>query len=206
MIFENIDKRVIILVLLAVVIVSLYFLGRKNKELIQERNMRINAEQANVRLILEVVKSRKGFTEVMQEQIELLGKRFKEINPDVTSKTAKAVQLLSIGQTENAIEDLAVILENLLKDYYKNDPGFIKAKGSKDRDFSLGNLLEYCRKENKISEVEFRFFTGVKTIRDKEDHTLNQKLDDYLNVSGLIVAFGAIVKIASFNKQQPQLA
>ena len=50
-----------------------------------------------------------------------------------------------------------------------------------------------------------QFVSGVKTIRNKEDHTLNQKLDDYLNVTGLIIGIGAIVKIASFWRQKKEM-
>lgn len=42
-----------------------------------------------------------------------------------------------------------------------------------------------------------RMSIAIKTIRNKEDHTLDLKVADYLNVSGLITAIGGIVKIAS---------
>jgi hypothetical protein len=40
------------------------------------------------------------------------------------------------------------------------------------------------------------------TIRNKEDHTLDLKLDKYLNASGLITAIGGIFKIASIVYQE----
>ena len=94
-------------------------------------------------------------------------------------------------------------MENLLEDYYKKDNGFVTFL--KNRRADLHHLLTYCNKDKKISDVELQFFLDVKTIRNKEDHTLNQKLDAYLNATGLIVGVGAIVKIASFWKQKKQM-
>ncbi len=196
------NKNVIIILVVVVLLmgVGLYFV---NQSLQEERKRRKEAEQANVRLIMDSIRRQKGFTEVVKHELNELAKQFEAIEPDVTAKIAKAIQLIEINQTENAIEDLAVIMENLLDDYYKKDNAFLS--WLKNRRADLHNLLTYCKQDKKISDVELQFFLGVKTIRNKEDHTLNQKLDDYLNATGLIVGIGAIVKIASFWKQKRQL-
>lgn len=190
-------STIIILVVLVCVFLGagLYFTNEKLKE---ERQKRKEAEQANVRLIMDSIRKQKGFSEVVKDELKQLGQQFEAIEPDVTAKIAKAIQLIEINQTENAIEDLAVIMENLLNDYYSKDNAF-KA-WLKNRRADLHNLLSYCKEDKKINDVELQFFLGVKTIRNKEDHTLNLKLDEYLNATGLIVGIGAIVKIASFWK------
>jgi hypothetical protein len=190
-------STIIILVVLVCffLVAGLYFTNEKLKE---ERQKRKEAEQANVRLIMDSIRKQKRFSEVVKDELKQLGKQFEAIEPDITAKIAKAIQLIEINQTENAIEDLAVIMENLLNDYYSNDNAF-KA-WLKNRRADLHNLLAYCKENKKINEVELQFFLGVKTIRNKEDHTLNLKLDEYLNATGLIVGIGAIVKIASFWK------
>lgn len=197
------NKNTLIIIAIVTIVVlgaGFYFTNQSLKE---ERQKRKDAEQANVRLIMDSIRKQKGFTEVVKHELDLLAKQFEGIEPDVTKKIAKAIQLIEINQTENAIEDLAVIMENLLEDYYKKDSAFIS--WMKNRRTSLHHLLTYCNKDKKINDVELQFFLGVKTIRNKEDHTLNQKLDDYLNATGLIVGIGAIVKIASFWKQKKQL-
>jgi hypothetical protein len=192
----NKPKIIILAVLVCVFLgAGLYFTYEKLKE---ERQKRKEAEQANVRLIMDSIRKQKGFSEVVKDELKQLGQQFEVIEPDVTAKIAKAIQLIEINQTENAIEDLAVIMENLLKDYYSKDNAF-KA-WLKNRKANLHNLLAYCKEDKKINDVELQFFLGVKTIRNKEDHTLNLKLDEYLNATGLIVGIGAIVKIASFWK------
>ena len=190
-------STIIILVALVCVFLGagLYFTNEKLKE---ERQKRKEAEQANVRLIMDSIRKQKGFSEVVKDELKQLGQQFEAIEPDVTAKIAKAIQLIEINQNENAIEDLAVIMENLLNDYYSKDNAF-KA-WLKNRRADLHNLLAYCKEDKKINDVELQFFLGVKTIRNKEDHTLNLKLDEYLNATGLIVGIGAIVKIASFWK------
>lgn len=190
-------SAIIILVVLVCVFLGarLYFTNEKLKE---ERQKRKEAEQANVRLIMDSIRKQKGFSEVVKDELKQLGQQFEVIEPDVTAKIAKAIQLIEINQTENAIEDLAVIMENLLNDYYSKDNTF-KA-WLKNRRADLHNLLAYCKEDKKINDVELQFFLGVKTIRNKEDHTLNLKIDEYLNATGLIVGIGAIVKIASFWK------
>lgn len=190
-------STIIILVVLVCIFLGagLYFTNEKLKE---ERQKRKEAEQANVRLIMDSIRKQKGFSEVVKDELKQLGQQFEAIEPDVTAKIAKAIQLIEINQTENAIEDLAVIMENLLNDYYSKDNAF--NAWLKNRRADLHNLLSYCKEDKKINDVELQFFLGVKTIRNKEDHTLNLKLDEYLNATGLIIGIGAIVKIASFWK------
>lgn len=191
---------IILIIVIALMGGGLFLL---NYALREEKKKRKEAEQANVRLIMDSIRMQKGFTDAVKHELDVLAKQFETLEPNVTVKIAKAIQLIEINQTENAIEDLAVIMENLLEDYYKKDNGFIAFL--KNRRADLHSLLTYCNKDKKISDVELQFFLGVKTIRNKEDHTLNLKLDDYLNATGLIVGIGAIVKIASFWKQKKQL-
>jgi len=196
------NKNTIILLIVVIVLMGAG-LFVMNQSLQLEKQKRKEAEQANVRLIMDSIRRQKGFTDAVKHELDLLAKQFEAIEPDVTAKIAKAIQLIEINQTENAIEDLAVVMENLLEDYYKKDNDFVTFL--KNRRADLHHLLTYCNKDKKISDVELQFFLGVKTIRNKEDHSLNQKLDDYLNATGLIVGIGAIVKIASFWKQKKQL-
>ena len=192
-----------IIILIVVIVLMGAGLFVMNQSLQFEKQKRKEAEQANVRLIMDSIRRQKGFTDAVKHELDLLAKQFEAIEPDVTAKIAKAIQLIEINQTKNAIEDLAVVMEYLLEDYYKKDNGFVTFL--KNRRADLHHLLTYCNKDKKISDVELQFFLDVKTIRNKEDHTLNQKLDAYLNATGLIVGIGAIVKIASFWKQKKQM-
>ncbi len=199
------NKNTLIITIVVVCIllgIGLYF---ANQALQEERQKRKEAEQANVRLIMDSIRTQKGFTEAVKHELDLLAKQFEAIEPDVTAKIAKAIQLIEINQTENAIENLAVVMETLLKDYYKKNNAFLAWIKKMNRRIDLHHLLTYCKEDKKINDVEFQFFLGAKTIRNKEDDTLNQKLDDYINATGLIVGIGATVKIASFWKPKRQM-
>lgn len=202
------NKNTLLIVIAVLCVLMAIGFFAMNEELKAEKEKRLKAEQANVRLIMDSIRRQKGFTESVKIELENLSKQFETTEPNVTNKIAKAIELIEINQTENAIEDLAVIMENLLNDYYQKDTGFMAwMKKIKKNRADLHHLLTYSKEDNKISEVELQFFLGVKTIRNKEDHTLNQKLDHYLSATGLIVGIGAIVKIASFwnERKKPEL-
>lgn len=192
------NKNIIIISLIvALVLFGLlnYILNRK---LAEESKRRRAVEQANVRLMLDSIRRQKGFTEVVKHELDLLAKQFEAVEPDVTYKISKAIELLTIGQNENAIEDLAVVMENLLLQYYEHDTGFKGWLKKLNRKMDLHHLLIYSKEDKKITDVELQFFLGVKTIRNKEDHILKQQLDDSLCIVGLITGIRAIGKIASF--------
>lgn len=196
-------NTIIIGLIVAVVVLGLLFYIQ-NQKLAEETKRRKEAEQANVRLILDSIRRQKGFTEAVKHELDLLAKQFEAVEPDVTYKIAKAIELIDIGQNENAIEDLAVVMENLLLQYYEHDTGFKGWLKKLNRKMDLHHLLTYSKEDKKITDVELQFFLGVKTIRNKEDHVLKQQLDDSLCAVGLVTGIRAIVKIASFWSEKKQ--
>jgi hypothetical protein len=191
------NKNILILgvaataVIAILIAVYLYLEDEKHKEKIAR------LEEDKFRLILDSLKQNPDLSKEVKNQIEKLIIEFSDIDEKVSNELAQALQLLQIGQTENAIEDLVKIIEHLLTTHYKNNISFNKWLKEQNKKFDLHNLLAFCKQENKISDIEFQFFIAIKTIRNKEDHTLDLKLDSYLNASGLITAIGAIFKIAS---------
>ena len=182
-----------------IIAVYLYWENEKNRQKIAE------LEEDRLKLILDSLKRNPNLSDEIKHQIEKLIIGFADIDEKVSNELAQALQLFQIGQTENAIEDLVKIIEHLLTVHYKEDNGFKDWLKDQKKKQDLHNLLTFCKKEEKISEVEFQFFIAIKTIRNKEDHTLDLKLDDYLNASGLITAIGGIFKIVSIvypKKQQ----
>ena len=126
-----------------------------------------------------------------------LVKQFEDIDIKVANEISQALQLIQIGQTENAIEDLVKIIEHLLSIHYQNDSDFKAWLKKEKKKFDLFNLLTFCKTDKKITEIEYQFFLAIKKVRDKEDHTLDLKLDPYLNASGLITAIGGILKLTA---------
>ncbi len=178
-------------VIAIIIAVYLYFEDEKNKQKISE------LEEDKLKLILDSLKRNPNLTDEIKNQLEKLISNFSEIDEKVSNELAQALQLFQIGQIENAIEDLVKIIEHLLTVYYKENIGFEKWLKEQKKKFDLHNLLTFCKYEDKITDIEFQFFIAIKTIRNKEDHTVDLKLDSYLNASGLITAIGGIFKIAT---------
>ena len=175
---------------MAIIIMAyLYFENQKIKK--EKREL----EADNLKLIYDSINKNPNFSDEVKHQLEKLVVKFKTINPKISNEIAQALQLIQIGQIENAIEDLAKIIENLLKEHYKEDNNFKTWLGKKKADFQ--SRLEFCKHEKKINKVEFSFFVAVKTIRNEEDHELDVNLPNYLNASGLIIGIGGIIKVAS---------
>ena len=188
---KNIGIAALTAVVAIIVAVYLYFENEKNIKKIAE------LEEDKLKLILDALKRNPNLSDEIKRHLEKLIDNFKDIDEKVSNEVAQALQLFQIGQTENAIEDLVKIIEHLLTIHYKDCSNFKKWLKDQKQKFSLHNLLAFCKTEKKIDEIEYQFFIAIKTIRNKEDHTIDLKLDSYINASGLITAIGGICKIAS---------
>jgi Rad3-related DNA helicase len=163
----------------------------------KKRKRIIDLEQDNLKLILESIKNNHNLSDELKRQLTKLVKQFENIDIKVANEISQSLQLIQIGQTENAIEDLVKIIEHLLTIHYQNDSDFKAWLKKEKKKFDLFNLLTFCKTDNKITEIEYQFFLAIKKVRDKEDHTLDLKLDPYLNASGLITAIGGILKLTT---------
>jgi Rad3-related DNA helicase len=163
----------------------------------KKRKRIIDLEQDNLKLILESIKNNHNLSDELKRQLTKLVKQFEDIDIKVANEISQALQLIQIGQTENAIEDLVKIIEHLLSIHYQNDSDFKAWLKKEKKKFDLFNLLTFCKTDKKITEIEYQFFLAIKKVRDKEDHTLDLKLDPYLNASGLITAIGGILKLTA---------
>lgn len=181
----------VIAVIAIIVAVCLYWENEKNEKKIAE------LEDDKLKLILDSLKTNPNLSDEIKRQLEKLIDKFKDIDIKISNEIAQALQLFQLGHAENAIEDLVKIIEHLLREHYKSDSDCKKWLKQQKRRFDLHNLLSFCKEEKKIDDVEYQFFIAIKTIRNKEDHTLDLKLEEYINASGIITAIGGISKIAA---------
>ncbi len=165
-----------------------------NKKLSKRVN---DLERDNLKLLLEAIRKNENLSDELKRQLAKLVKQFEDVDIKVANELAEALQLLQIGQTENAIEDLVKIIEHLLTQHYQKNDGFKAWLKKEKKKFDLFGMLTYCKAEKKISEIEYQFFLAIKKVRDKEDHTLGLDIDKYLKASGLITAIGGVLKVAT---------
>ena len=189
-----------VIALIAIIVaVYLYFENQKSKEKIEE------LEEDNLKLILDSLKNSNFSDEVKQQIIKLIDK-FKDIDVKMSNELAQALQLIQIGQVENAIEDLVKIMEHLLNTHYTNNRDYKEwLKNQQDKKDTLHNKLGFCKHEKKINEIEHSFFIAIKNIRNKEDHTLDLQLDEHLSISGLMAGIWGIIKLSEIVYEQSNI-
>lgn len=182
-----------IVLAIVAVIIAIYLYANN-----QEKDRQIEElKEDKLKLILENLKKNRSLSDEVKRQIEKLCLEYKEIDIRVSNELAQALQLLQLNQIENAIEDLAKIMENLLKKHYTDNTEFISwVKTKKGSKITLKNLLIFCRNKNKIMEIECSFFVAIKSIRNAEAHELDLRNHTYLNISGIIAAAGGIIKLS----------
>jgi hypothetical protein len=142
--------------------VYIFFENQKNKQKIAE------LKEDKLKLILDSLKQNTTLSEDVKHQLEKLIHEFADIDEGVSNELAEALQLLQIGQTENAIEDLVKIIEHLLTVHYNGDDKFISWLTNNKKKQDLHTLLMFCKEEKKITDIEFKFFIAIKTLEIKK--------------------------------------
>lgn len=117
--------------------------------------------------------------QTLPEPIKQYVIRLKEQYIGVNEKVAKELNnienLINTGQDEQALQGLSKIVENLLKEKYKQECSSEK----EDKKIpTYHKLLEYAKEHTWISEDSFCFCNKLKNVRNKLTHELAAKLDD----------------------------
>lgn len=178
-----------------IVAIILYTQGQQERKLAREKID--EHENDKYKLILDSINNYGVSAEVKSQLIKLF-ERFRVIDEALANEIGQALQLISIGQQENAIEDLAKIIDNLLKKLYCNKTDFKSWLKSNKRKADFHSHLDYCHHEDKIiTKIEYKFIQAVKEIRNTEAHELDLKLDVNTSASGLLSAIHGIAKIGA---------
>ena len=197
---NNRNTNIMLILVVTAILVAFYLYNETEKK---EKRIRV-LEEDKYRLLIDSLNRNPDLSDEIRKQLEELITQFENTDKRISNELAQALQLFQIGQHENAIEDLAKIMEYLLGKYYTNQNEYRTWLKKDKKQSTFHNLLIYCKEDKKIDDIEFHFFSGIKAIRNKEDHTLDFNLDEYLTLSGFIAALGGICKMASFVYPQCQ--
>ncbi len=129
------------------------------------------------------------------EKVELskLVLHFNDFDEDVAQQITSALNFINMGNTLEGIRKLAVLAENLLEKLYSNNDSFQLWLKAKKKLFNVGNMLQYCKEEDKkITNSEYGALFFLKEIRNEESHNINVKLKKFTEKSGLTAAVGSI--------------
>lgn len=56
-------------------------------------------------------------------------------------------------------------------------------------------MIEKAKEDNFLSDEEFHFVNGIRTIRNKEGHELNVKVQKHLTAPSFMIGIGVITKL-----------
>ena len=189
------DKRTKIFIgsgaFIAAIIIAVYLLYYKPKKLKELRKDREIEDLKNT------IKENEAISQQEREGLNELVSHFAEIDEDIAEQITEAVNFLGMKKPEEAIRKLGVLAENLMENLYAKNEEYSKWKKAKGKPHNFGNMLLYCKDEDKLivnSEYGALFF--LKEMRNEESHKINVQFDQYIQKSGLIVAIGTIKKLA----------
>lgn len=154
----NLVLGAIAIIFIAVVLHS----NRKMNERIKELENALNSNS----LISEKIK---------EQLLDLLA-RHPHIDEDVKQELSQIALLIGIQQESKAILSLTKIIENLLKNFLKEDTDF-KTQLKKKSKPVFADYLDYAKNSKLISTHDYHLISVLKGMRNEEAHELNVATD-----------------------------
>lgn len=136
----------------------------------------------------------KNLTEEIKRQLTELIQNNNEIDPKLANELRQIVGLLEIKQDATAVLKLAKIIENLLKELYKDDvelKELAKTKGRKSPAFA--DYLEHARNKEIFSSEDYHLLSILKIIRNEEAHELGIRKEKSRIIAVFISGLGLVL-------------
>lgn len=187
---KNLQIVGVLLFIASVCAIAYFCYYRKSSEgsLIDEKGI----DELNKTIDISEIISEKG-----KKDLHELILHFSDINQDIAEQLIKALNFIGMGQMEEALRKLGVLVEHLLTELYKNDAAFQAWAVAKKKQITFGNMVLYCRDEdNRMTASEYGALFFLKELRNEESHLINTKFEEYIQESGLIAAIGTIKKLS----------
>lgn len=127
----------------------------------------------------------------------------KDIDQKISAELGQIVALLEIKQDTTAVMKLAKVIENLLKELYKNDSELkelAKANGRKAAVFA--DHLEHAKNKKIISTEDYHLLSVMKIIRNEEAHDLAVHREKSRIIAAFISGLGFILALCKMLKKK----
>ncbi len=187
-------KETILTVCLGVfVVIGLVLIWKKDKENKLLKTQLKLAEENELGILNEYLKLHKQtLPEPIKQYVIRLKVQYVGVNEKVAKELNDIETLINTGQDEQALQGLSKIVENLLKDRYKQEN---LSEPGKKKIPTFHNLLEYAKEQHWISQESFMFCSELKNVRNILTHELAAKLDDALKTRMFFGSIGVICEL-----------
>lgn len=155
-------------------------LRKKNDDLLEDK----------LKLLRETLKNKKSISPEIIDQISKLIEYFRKNKPSISKELSDVIIQIQNGQDIKAIRDLAKIIENLLKDKFKNEPRFLKLKY-----ISLKALIEFAKESNLFNDKLYHSACILHQFRNEESHELAVQDSENMKLTALLGGLEIISKI-----------
>jgi len=122
----------------------------------------------------EINRNRQLSEEVKRRLNELLNSDI-ELDEKISQELLLIIPLLEIEQETKAIFSLAKIIENLLKELYRNDEDLQSKFQNKKNGPSFNDYLEHAKENKVVTPEDYHLISILRIIRNEEAHELNVK-------------------------------
>lgn len=154
-------------------------------------------EREDLKKLLDTIKNSNSFDEEMKKTLISLCRKYEKIDPNISNEIAESLQLLQLGQQENAIKSLVKIMEHLLTKRLSSDSAFCSwLTNRKKKKHTLQDMLDFSKENALISTDEYSFFVAVKTIRNKEAHEVDYNAKPAIKAAGILCALHGIFRLS----------
>lgn len=155
--------------------------------------------------ILEFLRSSSTIDNETKQQLEQLIETYEVQDSGVCSELINIMGLLTSGYSTNAVLSLVKVIEKLLKEKYCALPDFSdfmkEMYNGKKKSPVLHDYIEFGKKQEDLTQEEYHFMKGLKSIRNQEAHEVGvgMKIASNIIKSAASIGVGLIVKF-SFEK------
>lgn len=174
-------KNIAITVLAVVAGVFLILFIKEKKESSELKKRNDDLLQDNLKLLRETLLNRKSVNPDILSQIDRLITYFQNKRPAISKELTDILLQIQNAQEIKAIRDLAKIIENLLKDKYKNEPRFHKSKT-----ITLKPLIDFAKETMFFNDKIYHSACILHQFRNEESHELAVQDSDNMKLSALL--------------------
>lgn len=164
-------------------------------------------KQNEVDTLKKVIDENDNLNDEIKKKLGELIENNKEIDVEVRNELGQIAGLYENKHDNSALLKLAKIIENLLKELYKNNSDFkevCKRQGKKNAFFA--DYLEFAKFENLITKEDYHLISVLKIIRNQEAHELDVKKERTRVIAAFISGMSLVLilsKKIKKNNQEP---